>query len=255
MAAGAGAAGEVDVLAGVDGKAVILVLDVGVGDGDTSGGADIEGIGVVATVGDITGAVVDGDVVKGDIRSGVNGETLDGGVLHVKVGDGGRLERVGVEELGLGLAAVGALAVPPLSAVAINDMAAGALDGDLGTGDRDEGALPLLVAEAGGSLEGDGGSVLELGQVEGLASRHGDVVQDDVGARSLGLGDRSGILEGAAGTGFELSRSSSYKGASAEKHSVKVSGNHCARKCLFEKRMWVEKKVLEEEVVKSDCDA
>ena len=97
---------EVDVGTRVDGKAVVLVLDVGVGDGDTSGAADIESISVVTTVGHVTGGVVDSDVVKGEVSSTVDRETLDWGILDIQVGNGGLLHRVGVEELRLLLAAV-----------------------------------------------------------------------------------------------------------------------------------------------------
>ena len=99
MAALAGAAGEVDVSAGVDGEAVILVLDVGVGNVDASGAADVESVGVVAAVCYIAGSVVDGDLVKGEVLGSVDGETLDRGVLDVESGDGGRGHGVSVEEL------------------------------------------------------------------------------------------------------------------------------------------------------------
>lgn len=48
MAAGAVAVLEGDVRAGVDGDAVILVVDLGTGDGNAGGAANIESIGVVA---------------------------------------------------------------------------------------------------------------------------------------------------------------------------------------------------------------
>ena len=60
--------------------------------------------------------------------------------------------------LGLRLAAVASLAIPPLSTICVNDMASGANDFDVGSRNRDERALPLLVAEGGGALEGDGGA-------------------------------------------------------------------------------------------------
>ena len=84
----AGTTGEVNIGSGVDGQAVILVLDVGVGDGDTGGAADVESVSVVATVGDVTGGVVNGDLVKGEISSTIDGETLYRRVLDVQVGDG-----------------------------------------------------------------------------------------------------------------------------------------------------------------------
>jgi hypothetical protein len=99
VTARAGSTSEVDVSTGVDSQAVVLVLDVGVGDVDTSGATNIKGVGVVATVGYVTSSVVDGDLVKGKVLGAVNGETLDRGVLDVESGDGGRGHGVGVEKL------------------------------------------------------------------------------------------------------------------------------------------------------------
>jgi len=62
---------------------------------------------------------------------------------------------VGVEELWLGLAAVAAFAVPPAGTTAIQFVAAGTSDGDVGPGNGDERAVPLLVAESGCALEDD----------------------------------------------------------------------------------------------------
>jgi hypothetical protein len=53
---------------------------------------------------------------------------------------------VGIEELGLGLAAVGALSIPPTGTV-------GSLDGDIGSRDLDERTAPLFVTESSGALE------------------------------------------------------------------------------------------------------
>jgi hypothetical protein len=99
VAAGACTAGKGNVGAGVDGEAIILVLDVGVGDGDAGRAADVKGVGVVAAVSDVAGGVVDGDVVKCEVGGGVDGEALNGGVLDVEVVDVGLLHGVGVEEL------------------------------------------------------------------------------------------------------------------------------------------------------------
>lgn len=62
---------------------------------------------------------------------------------------------MGVEHLGLRLAAIAALAIPPFRAVAIDDMAGRTRDSDLCPADADEGTFPLLVAEGGGALEND----------------------------------------------------------------------------------------------------
>jgi hypothetical protein len=55
--------------------------------------------------------------------------------------------------LGLLDAAVSALAVPPASTIAVDQVAAGALDGDALARDGDEGTLPRLVAKGGLALE------------------------------------------------------------------------------------------------------
>jgi hypothetical protein len=62
---------------------------------------------------------------------------------------------VGIEELGLGLAAVGTLSIPPTRAVGVDDGTRGSLDGDIRSGDLDKRAAPLFVTESSGSLEDD----------------------------------------------------------------------------------------------------
>ena len=144
---------RISYLARVDGNAVVLVLDGSTADVDTSGLADVETVGVVATV-VITVGVVDGEVVQVDIGS-LDTDGLDGGVLDVDALEGGVLNIVDVHELGLGLATVGALAVPPAGAVTVDDGAGGLGDGDVLTAEADQGTLPFLVAKGGGTLKGD----------------------------------------------------------------------------------------------------
>lgn len=66
--------------------------------------------------------------------------------------------RVSVEELGLGLAAVRALGVPPASTISV-ESGTGAIDSERVTGDGDKRASPLLVSKGGGALEDDMGSL------------------------------------------------------------------------------------------------
>jgi hypothetical protein len=80
VAAGAVATGEGDVSTAVDGKAVVLVVDGGAGDGDLGRVTDVESVGVVAALG-VTVLVVDGDVVDLEALSVVDAEDLDGAVL------------------------------------------------------------------------------------------------------------------------------------------------------------------------------
>lgn len=110
--------GEGDVGTGVDGNAVILVVDGGAGDVHTSGRADVESIGVVAELVSVTIAVVNGHVDNREVLGTVDGDGLLRGVLDVQTSDGRVDQVVGVEKLGLGDTTVGALAVPPLSTVA-----------------------------------------------------------------------------------------------------------------------------------------
>lgn len=154
MATAAGAAGEGDVGARVDGKAVVLVLDDGTGDVDTGRRTDIKGIGIVATTG-VAGRVVQVDIVDAKVGGAVDAESLDGSVLDTQSLDPGVLKGVGVEELGLGLSTVAALSVPPLGTVSIDNVARGTLDGDGASGEGDQRTLPLLVTERGSTLEGD----------------------------------------------------------------------------------------------------
>lgn len=93
-------------------------MDDRAGDVDTVAGADVESVGVVAAVA-ITVSVVDGDSAKSQLLGAVDAEDLHGGVLDVDVLDLGVGQAVSVEELGLGLAAVGSLAVPPAGTITV----------------------------------------------------------------------------------------------------------------------------------------
>ena len=65
-----------------------------------------------------------------------------------------------VEELGLGLAAVRALGVPPASTITVEG-STGTIDGKRVTRDGNKRALPLLVSKGGSALENDVGSLSE----------------------------------------------------------------------------------------------
>jgi hypothetical protein len=57
--------------------------------------------------------------------------------------------------LWLGLSSIAALAIPPLRAITVNDMTSSTINGDVGTGDRDQGTCPFLVRKSCCTLEGD----------------------------------------------------------------------------------------------------
>lgn len=155
VAARAGATGKGDVGAGVDGQAVILVLHDGSRDVDVLGRANVKGVSVVAERARVTSRVVVGHINDVEVSGRVDAHELDWRVLDVQALDVGLLQGVGVEELGLGLATVGALAIPPLGTVAINHVARSTGDGDVSSGDGDERTFPLLVTERSGTLEDD----------------------------------------------------------------------------------------------------
>lgn len=140
-------------LARVDSKTVVLVLHVGIADGDVGTLANVEGVSVVAAV-LVTVRVIDGNAVKNQVV-GLHAKSLDGGVLDIQAGDGRVNHGMGVEELGLSLAAVSSLGVPPAGAAAVDDMAFFAGNFDVRTGEADQGTLPLLVSEGSLTLEDD----------------------------------------------------------------------------------------------------
>ena len=156
---------EADISTGVDRHTVVLVLNVCTRDIDTSGGADIEGIRVVTTILTISRRVVDRHVVYLEVGRAVDGEALDRSVLDADVLDDRVRKAVSLETLRLGLATIGPLAVPPLVTAHVDQVAVSALDGNIGDGEGDERAIPLLVAEGGGAFESDGGTVRQVGHV------------------------------------------------------------------------------------------
>jgi hypothetical protein len=117
---------------------------------------------------------------------------------------------VGVEELGLVLATVRALGVPPAASITI-ESGTSAVDGDVVAGDGDEGTLPLLVTESGSTLEDNVGTLLEVGQVKSGAGRNLNIVEGDGGARLLVLDGIGGVGESAA---VALGGSSNNRGGS-----------------------------------------
>ncbi len=138
--------------AGVNSQAVILVVDNWVGDVDTGAAADVESIGVVTSLA-VSIGVVDVDAIQSKAIGAVDAEDLNGGVLDRDALDLGVDQFVGIEELGLLLAAVTPLAIPPAGSIAIENGTGGSPDSDIGPGDGDQGARPFLVAEGSGSLE------------------------------------------------------------------------------------------------------
>lgn len=62
---------------------------------------------------------------------------------------------MGIEELGLSLTPVGALAVPPARTAAVDGVVRCSANDNVRSGDTDERAFPLLVSEGGFAVEDD----------------------------------------------------------------------------------------------------
>lgn len=101
----------------------------------------------------ISGLVVDGHISDSESITSIDANSLNGGVLNVKVGDSRISKIMGVEELGLSHATVAAFAVPPTSTVGVEIGTTGTFDGDTSTGDLEEWAIPFLVSPSGLTLE------------------------------------------------------------------------------------------------------
>lgn len=102
-----------------------------------------------------SGRVVKRDILQVDILALVDREALNWVVLDVQARDRRVDHLVSSEELWLFLASVAALAIPPLGAVAINDMTRSTNNLDSSTRDADQGTCPFFVAKGSGAFEGD----------------------------------------------------------------------------------------------------
>lgn len=154
VASRAGTPAEGNLGTRVDSNAVILVVHLGALNHDVVARANIKAISVVAAVA-VTGGVVNGHIGDSESIAAVDADSLDGRVLDVQVRDARVGQRVRGEELGLRLAAVAALRVPPAGSVGVQLRTGGSLDGDAVALDLEEGAFPFLVAPGGGALEDD----------------------------------------------------------------------------------------------------
>lgn len=108
-----------------------LVVDVGTCNSNTGGRTDVESISVVTLVLAIASGVVNGNAGQSELLSIVNGEDLNRRVLDLNVLDVGVGHLVSVEELGLGLATVSTLAIPPSATLSVKDRSRSTDDGDL----------------------------------------------------------------------------------------------------------------------------
>lgn len=100
----------------------------------------------------VTIGVIDRDSVKHEVIR-LDTEGLDGRVLDVQTGDSRVIQVMGIEELGLRLATVGTLAIPPALSSTVDSVVGGASNNDVGTRDLNEGSVPFLVSKGGLAVE------------------------------------------------------------------------------------------------------
>lgn len=96
--------------------------------------------------------VVDRDPVQNDVVR-FDTEGLNRRVLDIQTGDRRVIQTMGVEELGLRLATVGALAIPPALSSTIDRVVGGTSNNNVGARDLNQGSIPFLVSEGGLTVE------------------------------------------------------------------------------------------------------
>ena len=177
-----------DVVTGGNGYAIILVDDTTVREHDISVAAEVEAIAVVSSwqaardgVRGIASRVVEYQIIHRKPAGASDGKAVRRPVLDVQVVDerGAKSLADNEEVVWLRLATIRALPIPPGLAIAIDDAARGAGDVDVGAADLDHVVVLISIAEGSLASEGHSGASLEPSQVEGVASRHRDVVERD----------------------------------------------------------------------------
>lgn len=103
----------------------------------------------------IAGTVVNSHAGDGQSLGVIDTDGLDGCVFNIQVRDRRRSEIMSRKELGLRLATVGSLAIPPTGAVWIQNGTTGTLDSDIIALNLEQGARPLLVAPSSCTLKDD----------------------------------------------------------------------------------------------------
>lgn len=136
----------------VDCNTVVLVVDSGTGDDHIAARTNIEAVGVVTASG-VTSLVVDGHISDSQSITSVDADGLNGSVLNIEIGNGGRAEVVGVEELGLRHTTVTSLPIPPAGSIGVQLGATGTLDVDSSALDLEERTVPFLVSPSCLALE------------------------------------------------------------------------------------------------------
>jgi hypothetical protein len=104
-----------------------LIIDVRSGDNNVAAISNVEAIRVKSALG-VTSGVVNGHISDSQTARAVDTYRLNGRVLDVEIGDCGIDKAMSIEELGLGLASIAPLTIPPEGTIAVQVSTRGALD-------------------------------------------------------------------------------------------------------------------------------
>lgn len=100
--------------------------------------------------------VIDGGAVECQTGRAIHREDLNGRVKDVDVVDlRSAQEVVSIKEFRLGLSAVRSFTIPPAAAIAVQNRPGSTRNGDIGSRNGNERAVPFFVPEARGSFEDD----------------------------------------------------------------------------------------------------
>lgn len=173
-------------------------LHVSTRDVDTSGAANVKCISVMALASTIL--VVHGDIGDSKVGCAIDAHELDWRVLEVEARDGGFLQAVSIEELGLGLSSVCSFSVPPSGTVTIDNVAGCTSNGNVSARYGNKRSRPLFVAEGGGTFEDNFGTRIQSSEIEGCTRWDNDAAEDNSGTRRLGLASAGGVGEFTGGS-------------------------------------------------------
>ena len=129
----------------VNSNTVILVVNIRSTDRNARAIADVKPICVGPKR--IASGAINSDSSNCKVSATIDAEDLHRWVEDVDVGDGGRDQIMCLEELGLGLATVGALSIPPVCTVAVKVGSAGLCHGNIGSRNGEERARPEIESD------------------------------------------------------------------------------------------------------------
>ena len=131
-----------------------MIIHIGSSDHDIAARSDIEAISIMASLG-IASRVINGHISNSQAVRATNADGLNGRVLDVEISDGGVDKIMSIEELGLRLAAIASLAIPPAGTIGVQICTRGAFNSDPRALNLEQWADPFFVAPGGLAFEDD----------------------------------------------------------------------------------------------------